>query len=60
MKKYLFIVLLVGVWSCEDEISVPSAVNLPSFYQDYENAIIKWELEMKKNEIILDMLNNND
>jgi len=36
MKKYLFIVLLVGVWSCEDKVDEPY-IELQSM--SYENGV---------------------
>ena len=34
MKKYLFIVLLVGVWNCEDEKDTTPPVN--KWWEDYK------------------------
>ena len=38
MKKYLFIVLLVGVWSCEDD--TPPSVNITSSLEYYVNGVV--------------------
>ena len=58
MKKYLLIVLLVGVWSCEDEVSVPSTVNLPSFNQVYDMFYTLDSLDAVAEDVILTNDNN--
>ena len=61
MKKYLYIVLFVGVWSCEDEASEPSIDDFPSFFTTFhmfENIDTTGGVDAMASEVLLTNDNN--